>query len=136
MTKLTEYERSPLPVWPGKNEGGAVFRVEPSGAEEPRPAPTSLPRWARVWNTSPSPGHRRPWEAAPGAADKRESGGKAMEKSGGAAIPACQPRKDVVYYQRLRRRSLTDVLVDSGLLVIRRRRIPLPIKHVMRLKIS
>ena len=141
MAKLAEYERRPLPAWPEKNEGGAVFRVERSGAKEPRPAPTSLPRWARIWNASPSPGHRRPWEptsAAPDrqAAPKRESEDPSMKKSVGANFPTCQPRKDVVYYQRLRRRSLTDVLVDSGLLVIRRRRIPLPIKHVMRLKIS
>jgi hypothetical protein len=168
MDKMAEYSRNPPPR---TDWAGAVFQVarkedavEPSknGAEMPvrtarqdspaRPANNlALPRWARIWNSTPSPGHRRPRErpaparlspgqaVTPGqAADEtaRPADGNEAGKIDGASEkkPCLQPY-NAAYCHAIRRRSLTDVLVDSGLLVIRRRRIPLPIKRLMRLKI-
>jgi len=106
------------------DEGGAVFRVERRDGAELAP-------WARIANASPTPGHRRPWEPA-----VAEDGDEARKNEDRTAISAGQSRKSVVYYERMKRRSLQDALVESGLLVIRKRRITLPIKRLMRLKIA
>lgn len=76
------------------------------------------PEWAKTWNG------QRCEEAQRGAI-----------MNGTASNGAGQHNNQRVYWRRLRRRSLTDAMVAMGLLVIRKRVIPLPIKRIMRLKI-
>jgi hypothetical protein len=140
--RLAEYERRPPPDKPC-GENAAVFRIAPNnvGASE---SYGQRPRWAQAWNNSPSPGHKRPWERWPSAAasekpcpfgnaSARDSEGPNAGKSNGRheAKGNGQRLKDVVYLQYLRRRSLTDAMVAAGLLIIRKRRIPLPIKRII-----
>ena len=79
----------------------------------------SLPEWARRWN-----------------GEYRKDGDAWGARAGNSQIDAGQGGSPGLYYRRLRRRSLTDAMVAMGLLVIRKRVIPLPIKRIMRLKIS
>ena len=116
--RLARHEHDPS-FWTA-DEGGAVFRVERTNG-------AALAPWARTANASPTPGHRRPWEPA-----VAEIGNEARKEQGGTAISGGQRRKNVVYYERMKRRSLQDVMVAAGLLVIRKRRIPLPTKHLKR----
>ena len=183
--RMRYYEHNPTDAYPGNEEGGAVFRVAAGGAdgggwdskEEQAGHRTrgTLPRWARVWNASPSPGHKRPWEwwlaedpaaraetapteRAKGEPDDPDTGtnpsasvgrtpdrqatptlagtSRGSPSTGNPSGTIGQGRRSAVYYKRQERRSLTDVMVARGLLVIRKRRISLPIKRVMRLKIS
>ena len=143
QAKLATYDRNPpADFLTGVTENPAVFEIRARNGR------TELPAWAKRWNGSESPGHRRPWNrrsaAATPAGGTGEDGSREADQAcnGGrkgvneGTTSGGQKRKGVVYYQRLKRRSLTDVLVDQGFLLIRRRRIPLPIKRVMRLKIS
>jgi len=120
--RMAQYENDPSFWLP--DEGVALFRVERRDGAELAP-------WARTANASPTPGHRRPWEpaVAGNANEPRKDEARTPISSG-------QSRKSVVYYERMKRRSLQDALVESGLLVIRKRRITLPINRLMRLKIS
>jgi len=139
-TRLAEYGRNPslLPA----NEGGTFFRISRQPTVDGHriggngeTATETLAPWARRWNATP--GHRRPTQtpALPlRVAAKRGIRGRSYAANPG--LPAGQSRGSVVHCQRMRRRSLTDALVESGLLIIRKRRIPLPIKRLMRLKIS
>jgi len=135
--RLAEYERNPslLPA----TEGEAFFRIARRPAADGHTVSTTvnepLSPWVQVWNNSS--GHRRP--ALPPALPLRVAAKRRARRQKHLAdsrIPAGQRRGSVVRYQRMKRRSLTDVLVDSGLLIIRRRRIPLPIKRLIRLKIT
>jgi len=133
-TRLAAYERDPSP-WPA-DEGGALFRVSrrPSadGHANGTAEDEALPPWARKWNATP--GHRRP--TLPPALPLRVAAKRYAKRRKNSHRAAGQRRESVVQYQRLRRRSLTDALVESGLLIIRKRRITLPIKRFKRLKIT
>jgi transposase InsO family protein len=120
--QLAEYMQNPPPRT--HDDGIAIFRVE-------RTDGAPLAPWAKIANASPTPGYRRPGEPAV-AKDVNE----ARKKEDETAISTGQSRKNVVHYERMKRRSLQDVLVAAGLLIIRKRRIPLPIYRLMRLKIS
>ena len=79
---------------------------------------TRMPPWAKRWNGQMN---KEPEEDA--------------TKAGTTQNDAGQHHKRRLYYRKIRRRSLTDAMVAMGLLVIRKRVIPLPIKRIMRLKI-
>ena len=138
--RVAAYERNPslLPA----SEGGAFFRIARRPAADGHAiggngamTDETLSPWAQAWNATS--GRRRP--ALPPALPLRVAAKRRARRrkhSADTRIPAGQRREDVVRYQRMKRRSLTDVLVDAGLLIIRRRRIPLPIKRLIRLKIT
>jgi len=138
--RLAEYERNP-PRWPA-NEGGSFFRISQkttaenhvTGKDEAAATRTLAP-WAQRINAMP--GHRRP--ALPPAMPLRVAAKRRnRDRKYGidSHISTGQTRESAVQYQRLKRRCLTDSLVESELLIIRKRRIPLPIKRLKRLKIS
>lgn len=66
----------------------------------------------------------------------RRCQGQGAAESGSSRNDAGQRKNMRLYYQKLGRRSLSDAMVAMGLLVIRKRVIPLPIKRIRRLKIS
>ena len=131
--RLAAYQRGP-PPW-SADEGGAFFRVSRRPSVDGQAiggnkAENAMPPWARKWNAAP--GHRPRTPARP----PREAAKRWAKKRENPQQTTGQRRESMVQCQRIRRRSLTDALVESGLLIIRKRRIPLPIKLLKRLKIS
>jgi transposase InsO family protein len=78
----------------------------------------ALPEWARKWN---------------GETLGAESGATATGTAGNGDGQSHDKR---LYYRKQKRESLTETMVATGLLAIKERVIPLPIKRIMRLKIS
>jgi hypothetical protein len=108
---LEEYGRRTPGDFRDDRECRPAFRIVGKAGE--------LPGWIARWN-----GHALRSEAS-GATDtgKRGNGnGQGMGKG--------------LYLRKLRRRSLTDAMVALGLLVIRKRVVPLPIKCLFCSKIS
>jgi transposase InsO family protein len=135
--RLAEFERDPS-LCPA-HEGGAFFQVsrrsalDVHGIDGNRASPDdALPPWARKVNAAP--GHRRP--ALAPALPLRVAAKRNAKRQKKSRLMAGQRRKNVVQYQRMKRASLTDALVAAGLLVIRKRRIPLPIHRLKRLNFS
>jgi hypothetical protein len=78
----------------------------------------ALPAWARKWN------------------GETRSVNEGATTAGTAGNGGGQSYNERLYCRKSKRRSLSDAMVAMGLLVIRKRVIPLPIKRVMKLKIS
>jgi hypothetical protein len=77
-----------------------------------------MPRWAKRWNGQM----------------KEDSGGRATT-AGTTQNRAGQRNNQRLYYRKIERGSLTDAMAAMGLLAIRKRVIPIPIKRIMKLKI-
>ena len=106
-----EYGRRPPGDFRDNREYRPVFKIVGKSGE--------LPGWAARWN-----GHAA-----------REEPGVATATGKGGSDHGQDYRKGL-YWCKLQRRSLTDAMVATGLLVIRKRVVPLPIKRVFFSKIS
>jgi transposase InsO family protein len=135
--RLAVLRRNPANLPPG--EGAAPFRIVRTtggaegfpGADGPNHASgESLPRWAQAWNAALAPTRRRRRPAAAAGSTRRQKDADASGEKVG------QRRNHALQCGRIEREALKGALEESGQLVIRRRRIPLPIKRLIRLKIS
>jgi transposase InsO family protein len=107
---LEEYgRRLPEDFWDNR-EYRPSFRIMGKSEE--------LPGWTTRWNGHP----RQCRTGTTGTGKEGNDNGQGYSKG--------------LYYRKLRRRCLTDAMVATGLLVFRKRVIPLPIKRVLRSKIS
>ena len=136
--RLAEYKRQ-IPDNPNEINGGILFRVERRDRAAPA-APWAARLNARPENRPDLPARTAAARASGLPADagktSREDGNEDRKDANPAGIFAGQAGENTVYCQCLKRRSLTDALVAAGLLIIRKRVIPLPIKRLIRLKIS
>ena len=106
-----QFERNlPSDFWE-RHEYQACFKIVDKSNEEPE--------WVGKWNWQ----MRGEPSAAANTTDTLQNNAR-------------QRNNQRIYYRKIGRRSLTDAMVAMGLLVIRKRVIPLPIKRVMRLMIS
>ena len=108
---MARYSENPPGDFLDRHEYQPHFKIAEGTSEEPE--------WVKRWNRQ--------------TPDGRESGATV---AGTSKQGAGQDRNRGVYYRKVRRRSLSDAMVAMGLLAIRKRVIPLPIKRIIRLKIS